>query len=192
MTQILRRCVDCGLEAHNEKELERFMKDARSTSGRRHLCNQCLSKRRKERRKTDDRHYLRVRFQGMKRRCYDPNDPAFSRYGGRGIIICQEWLDDPNAFINWAFVNGFQRDLQIDRIDNDGAYAPDNCRWVTPQVQARNRRDNVTNFKKGTRICSRCGEEKSLEDFYHNKKEPAGRDYTCKICAAEIYRAQKA
>lgn len=75
----------------------------------------------------------------MKTRCYNPKTWNYSNYGGRGITICEEWRNDFKAFYNWAIANGFQKGLQIDRIDNDGNYEPANCRFVTPKENCQNR-----------------------------------------------------
>jgi hypothetical protein len=79
----------------------------------------------------------------MKMRCYNPKRDRYKNYGGRGIIVCDEWLHNPKAFIQWALNNGYKQDLQIDRIDNDGNYEPSNCRFVTQTVNMRNRSNAV-------------------------------------------------
>lgn len=79
----------------------------------------------------------------IKTRCYNPNDKRFHRYGGRGITMCDEWLHNPESFIEWALANGFKEGLSIDRIDNDGSYSPENCRWITIKEQERNKTCNV-------------------------------------------------
>ena len=88
-------------------------------------------------------------YSGMKKRCYDKNHKLYNRYGGRGITICDQWLNDFMAFYNWSMANGYQDDLTIDRIDNDKGYSPDNCRWVTMLEQAQNTSKNVNITYKG-------------------------------------------
>lgn len=82
-------------------------------------------------------------WQGIKRRCYNPHEPRYDRYGGRGITVCKEWRNSFEAFYEWAMSHGYQDDLTLDRIDNDGNYEPDNCRWTTQKEQSRNRRTNI-------------------------------------------------
>jgi hypothetical protein len=93
-------------------------------------------------RRTHNRSFDRLYFVwgGMKQRCYNPNTRQFDDYGGRGIYICDEWLNSFQAFAEWAERNGYAAGLQIDRRDNDGPYAPWNCRFVTPAVNQKNRR----------------------------------------------------
>ena len=93
---------------------------------------------------------IRKRFYGIKSRCYNENCPNYEDYGGRGIKICDEWLSNINNFINWSLENGFREDFSIDRIDVNGNYEPNNCRWVDRKIQANNKRDVVIKNLKRT------------------------------------------
>lgn len=84
-------------------------------------------------------------YYGMKTRCYNPNESTYHRYGGRGILICNEWLNSFEAFQEWALSHGYKNNLSIDRINNDGNYEPSNCRWATAKEQANNRSINKKN-----------------------------------------------
>lgn len=86
----------------------------------------------------------------MKQRCYNQNDPKYGSYGGKGIAICKEWLDDFMNFYDWAMENGYTDELTIDRIDPKKGYSPDNCRWIT--MEENNMRGIVKEKNDITRI----------------------------------------
>lgn len=94
---------------------------------------------------------IRTIFNGMKQRCYNKESNAYKWYGAKGIEICDEWMDNPLLFENWAMQNGYKNNLTIDRIDENKDYSPDNCRWVTGS-------DN-TKYKSTTSVINVDGEE---------------------------------
>ena len=78
-------------------------------------------------------------WNGMKQRCYDSNQASYKSYGGRGITVCKEWLDDFAAFEAWALSNGYSNELTLERKKNHLGYNPKNCTWATRKEQSRNR-----------------------------------------------------
>lgn len=97
---------------------------------------------------------------GMKRRCYYHNDKRYQNYGGRGITVCDEWRNDYVAFESWSINNGYKQGLSIDRIDNNGNYCPENCRWVTAKQQNRNYSRNSLLEFNGCLLCAQDVAEK--------------------------------
>lgn len=185
----LRKCRKCGIEAVARKDLELFSKNKNYSYGRINLCKKCNNLLAKQRRIQNP---LFVRYQSMITRCYKKNASTYINYGARGITVCDEWLKDRQAFIRWANENGFRPELEIDRIDNEGNYSPENCRWVTHQKQMRNTRVNVTNLIKKTRICFKCKIEKSFSEFYKDKNDVVcGISYRCISCEKEYKRNKK-
>jgi hypothetical protein len=87
-------------------------------------------------------HPLYVVWKDIKTRCYNPNNIAYKNYGGRGIKVSEEWLNNPERFIKEAIEDGWVLGLEIDRIDNNGNYERKNCHWVTRKRNTRNRRNN--------------------------------------------------
>jgi hypothetical protein len=100
---------------------------------------------------------LYVTWQGMIGRCHNPRSKPYQRYGGRGIVVCQEWRDSYVAFRDWALAHRYNDALSIDRIDNDGSYTPDNCQWANDITQANNKSNN--------RMVTAFGETKTIHEW---------------------------
>ena len=94
-------------------------------------------------------------WSSIKDRTLNINTKVFNDYGGRGITICEEWKNDFMSFYNWAMENGYEENkgLSIDRIDNDGNYEPNNCRWVSRNIQNRNKRIPKNNTSGYRGVC---------------------------------------
>lgn len=92
-------------------------------------------------------------WKGMKQRCDNPRNSAYERYGRKGIKVCREWQEDFQNFFN-DMAQGYSRGLQLDRIDNTKGYCKENCRWVTPAVNVRNRGNTI--FYQGVCLKDYC------------------------------------
>lgn len=134
-------CDSCGVFFVRRMDYSRF-----------DLCLSCSNKERGVRSRThgdnNNNSKLHVVWNNMLNRCRNPNNKRFKHYGGRGIAVCEEWLDY-KKFRSWSLCNGWSDDLTIDRIDVDLGYSPDNCRFVDKSVQNANRgllRTNSSGF----------------------------------------------
>jgi hypothetical protein len=90
-------------------------------------------------------------WRGVKRRCYNPRAINYKNYGGRGIVMCDEWLNSYENFKEWCLSSGYKPELEIDRIDNNGNYCPSNCQFITSAEnlavgKQRKRADNTSGY----------------------------------------------
>lgn len=91
-------------------------------------------------------------WSSMIQRCHNPRNKGYQIYGARGIAVCEEWRKDFSKFYAWVMANGYEHGLQIDRINVNKGYSPENCRLVTAYVQARNKRTNIYVTYQGKRM----------------------------------------
>lgn len=129
-------------------------------------------------------HPLYKKWESIKVRCYYPSSNNYKDYGHRGIKMCDEWLDSENGFANfynWAIKNNWEYGLTIDRINPNGDYEPNNCRWVTNKVQQRNKRNTVFVDYYGKKI--------SMQDICEEKHVPPRTVYQRLRRGLDIYQA---
>lgn len=152
---------ECSCERHTKKVIARHS----LVSGNSKSCGCLSSEKSSERAGTHRMSGTRIHniWKSMKERCYNPNHDQYKDYGGRGIIICDEWKNNFLNFYNWGVNNGYQDDLTIDRINNDGIYEPNNCRWSTRKEQGNNQRTNhLLTYNNKTQTMSQWADEVRL------------------------------
>lgn len=111
----------------------------------------------------------------IKDRCLNPKSDAFKHYGARNISICSEWKQDISIFYKWAIENGYNDNLTIDRIDNNGNYEPSNCRWVDIKTQANNKRNNhLITYNNETHTLAEWGRITNINPITINKRLSIG------------------
>lgn len=103
-------------------------------------------------------------WQNMKQRCLNPKNPKYKNYGGRGIKVCDAWLGFEN-FLQWSLDNGWVEGLSIDRIDVDGDYCPENCRWITISKNSKCRTNNKLSVDDVTRIRLLIKKQRMFKDI---------------------------
>lgn len=130
----------------------------------------------------------------MVQRCCNPKNKGYRNYGGRGIAVCEEWASDSKAFIAWALANGYEPGLSIDRIDNNGDYSPDNCRWATRKQQSNNTRKNILiNIDGEIHTCAEWADIFGVDSnlFHHRLKEGWDLDRILNEPPKEFFRRNK-
>lgn len=122
----------------------------------------------------------------MKDRCTRNNNKDFEHYGGRGIKVCEEWMRDFSAFRDWAIESGYNQNLTIDRINVNGNYCPDNCRWVDWNTQANNRTNSIyIEYNGETHTCAEWSKITGINYYTLRNRMKAGMNiddilYPCK------------
>jgi hypothetical protein len=143
-------CRKCG----KTKNIKHFSYSYKSKDGYRHVCNDCIYPN------PYSKHRLFKVFDSIKQRCLNPNSKNYSRYGGRGVGVCHEWVKNPKIFIDYILENLGDRPTEnhtLDRIDNNKGYEPGNLRWATKIEQSQNTRKTI--------YIEYQGETKTLHDW---------------------------
>lgn len=136
------KCLECGKEYDVD-----IYNLVNSKSG---MCKACNNRKTWTKHGLSN-HPLYTVFKDMHNRCENPKNHRYADYGGRGIVVCDEWEDTEEGIINfveWSESNGYKEGLQLDRHDNDLGYSPCNCRYITPSANNFNRRsDHPTGYR---------------------------------------------
>lgn len=117
-------------------------------------------------------HPLYSVWENMLSRCYNKKVKQYKNYGGRGVVMCEEWRTNPDVFINWGLENGWERRLELDKdiLGNGLVYSPQTCCFVTPKINSRNKNNNV--------FIEFCGERKTLVEWAESLNiHPSGMIY---------------
>lgn len=163
------KCHNCGREFELGTNMIRSQMSCGKCDFQRNLTIARLTKY-----KTPEEKELGKRFSKMLIRCYDKKCKDYPDYGGRGIYICKEWTDDRDNFVRWGIQNGFKMGMSIDRIDNDGPYAPWNCRWANSIIQANN--------KRGNRLINVYGHSATIANWARALKRKPETLYNVSMC----------
>lgn len=146
----------CQCECGNFREV----KTSYLTGGYVKMCNECAHIEKVKRgklaegrpRKSPLNERLHGIWSGMKSRCYNPKVAHYDRYGGRGITVCESWRKRYSEFRKWALKNGYDDSLTIERIDINGNYCPENCKWITHKEQGYNKENTLYIEFEGKKI----------------------------------------
>lgn len=112
-------------------------------NGQKYSCG-CLYKGKPILYRRTHKNKLYNQWSGMIYRCTHESASHYERYGERGVSVCKEWIESFESFADWSIANGYSDNLEIDRIDNNGNYSPENCRWVSHMENSRNRNTRKT------------------------------------------------
>ena len=148
--QIQEQIIQLHSEGLKNVEIAKIIGCSNPTVGNILMKNGLKNKRKYEKHGLSNHPLCQVWYNKI-RYCENPNDEDYENYGKRGITICDEWRNSIIAFYNWCIKNGWKKGLQIDRIDNDGNYCPENCRFVTAFDNMHNQGDMQRNNTSGYR-----------------------------------------